>query len=451
MRVMRRVFLVVPAIAFAVSACSSNASDATTSTSTVVTDPTRLLEEWVPSGLRPEGLLIGDTLTVAGDRFVVFEEINGTQVTVWTSEDGRTWSAADTPAFPSGAHVLWATGSQEGAVAVGWSGQTSWPPDPESPPVFDQVWTTTDGLVWTPAQFQPPLPDSTEFLEWYAEVTSALAYEEGFLLVGQVRWFLDGDAIADDMGINGGEVLAFPSVTEGNGCTIEGVFRDGEAAFSVPCGDYGIDPEADGLFAARPPVIAVGSRDGSWEVVETVGLESVAILDAGIGPDGVSLFSVPQYDVARYWTSVDLRTWQTVEGIPGIEAPAVFGMRSWRDGWVADLGYEDREGGELWWTRLGATWTSVGVPGVHGSYAVGPFGLITVSATADTPDSTELWFTPDGASSAVFDVAELFGSDAVTDGLAVGSDSVVAVVSTFDESADYPWIAKVWVGIPSGE
>ncbi|MDH3261942.1 MAG: hypothetical protein OEM81_02755 [Acidimicrobiia bacterium] len=453
MHVTRIPLSVLLVLALFLAACSSGGTGTETPPSTLVdvTSPTRLLGEWVPAGLRPEGLLIGDTLTVAGDRFVVFEENDGRQVAVWTSEDGRSWSSGDNAAFPSGAHVLWARGNEHGAIAVGWSGQPSWPPNPESPPVFDRVWTTTDGLVWTPGQFRPVLPESTEYVDWYTEVTTALAYEGGFLLVGQARWFLEGDAIGDDMGLDGGDIVAFPALAEGGGCTIEGLYRDGDPAFTVPCADYGIDPEAGGLFSARPPVMAAGNRGGSWEIIETTGLENVPVIDAGVGPDGVSLFSYPQFDVPRYWTSVDLRTWQTVEGIPGIEAEGVYSMQTWRDGWVADIGYQDVEGGELWWTRLGSTWASAGVEGKHGPFAVGPFGLITVTTPPASPDSTELWFTPDGVNSAVFDVVELFGSDAVADGFAVGSDSVVAVVSTFDESAEYPWIAKVWAGIPSGE
>jgi hypothetical protein len=454
MHLMRTPLPLLLASALLLAACSGGNTESSPSTSTTVvevTSPTRLVGEWVPVNLRPEGLLIGDTLTVAGDRFVVFEEIDGGQVKVWTSEDGRSWSSGDNSAFPSGAHVLWARGNEHGAVAVGWSGQPSWPPNPELPPVFDQVWTTTDGLAWTPGQFQPVLPESTEYLEWYTELTSALAYEEGFLLVGQARWFVDGAAIAEEMSLEGGDVVAFPSVTEGGGCTLEGLYRDGDAAFTVPCSDYGIDPDGEGLFAMRPPVVAAGSRSGSWEVLDTIGLETVSVTDVGVGPDGISLFSFPQFDLPRYWTSVDLSTWQTVEGIPGIEAEAVFSMQSWRDGWVADIGYLDTEGGELWWTRLGSTWANAGVKGRHGPFAVGPFGLITVTAPPEAPDSTELWFTPDGVQSAVFDVLELFGPDAVAEGFAVGSDSVVAIISTFDESAEYPWIAKVWAGLPVGE
>ena len=438
------------AVALLTTACTRGGSGAGSSSSTIVevTSPTRLLSEWVAADLRPEGLLIGDTLTAAGDRFVVFEEIAGTRLVVWTSEDGQTWSPSDNSAFPPGSHVLWARGNQNGAVVVGWSGEPAWPPNPESPPVFDQVWTTTDGLVWTQGQIQAMLPESTDYLEWYTELTAALAYEEGFLLVGQARWFLDGAAIGDDMGLDGADIVAFPSVTEGGGCSVEGVYRDGEFAFSVPCADLGIDPEGDGLFAARPPVIAAGSRDGSWEIPETIGLESVTVIDAGMGPDGISLFSSPQFDVPRYWTSVDLSTWQTVEGIPGIEADAVFSMKHWRDGWVADIGYQGAEGGELWWTRLGSTWASAGIDGAHGPYAVGPFGLITVTTPSDAPDARRLWFTPDGVTSTVFDVLELFGPDSVADSFAVGSDSVVAIISTFDESAEYPWIGKVWAGVP---
>ena len=354
MHVMRRFLLPGLAFTLVMAACTSGGSGGvTTSTMVEVTSPTRLLGEWVAADLRPEGLLIGDTLTVAGDRFVVFEEIAGEQVAVWTSEDGRTWSVSDNSAFPLDAHVLWARGNENGAVAVGWAGEPAWPPNPEFPPVFDQVWTTTDGLVWTPGQIQVNLPESTEYLEWYTELTAALTYEEGFLLVGQARWFLDGAAIGDDMGFDGADIVAFPSVTAGGGCSIEGVYRDGESAFSVPCADLGIDPAADGLFAARSPVMAAGSRDGSWEVIETIGLESVPVIDAGIGPDGISLFSSPLFDVPRYWTSVDLSTWQTVEGIPGIEGDAVFSMKRWRDGWVADIGYQNAEGGELWWSVLG--------------------------------------------------------------------------------------------------
>ncbi len=350
-----------------------------------------------------------------------------------------------------GAHVLWARGNEHGAVAVGWSGQPAWPPNPESPPVFDQVWTTTDGLNWTAGQFVPGLPQSNEYLKWYAEVTSALASPDGFLLVGQERWFVDGAAVADDLGVNGGDIVAYPSIVEGGGCTLEGLYRDGEEAFAVPCADYGIDPEADGLFTARPPALATGSGDGSWQILETIGLENVAAIDTGVGPDGVSVFSWPDFDVPRYWTSVDLSTWQMVEGIPGIEADAVYSMQSWRDGWVADLGYEEAEGGELWWTRIGSTWASAGIEGKHGPFAVGSFGLITVTAPEDDPEAAELWFTPDGVKSTVFNVAELFGPEAVAEGFAVGTDAVVAVVSTFDESAEYPWVAKLWAGIPAGE
>ena len=225
MHVMRKFLLVIAALALLAAACTSSGADTPGSTLVSVTSPTRLLGEWVPSDLRPEGLLIGDTLTIAGDRFVVFEEIEGTEVALWTSEDGRAWSAADSTAFPSGSHVLWAHGNEHGAVAIGWSGQPSWPPNPELPPVFDQVWTTTDGLVWTAGEFVPALPDSTEYLEWYTEVTSALAHEDGFLLVGQARWFVDGNAIGEDMGLADGDILAFPSATEGGGCTIEGIFQ----------------------------------------------------------------------------------------------------------------------------------------------------------------------------------------------------------------------------------
>ena len=449
---MRTPMPLVLVLALLVAACSSGSTDSSTSTTAIaVTSPSRMLGEWVPADLRPGGLLIGDTLTTAGNRFVIFEEIDGTQVAVWTSEDGRSWSAGDDSAFPPGAHVKWARGNEHGAVAVGWSGQPAWPPDPESPPVFDRVWTTTDGLVWTPGEFQPVVPEPTEYLEWYADVTSALAHEEGFLLVGQVRWFVDGAAIAADMGLGSRDIVAYPTVREGGGCTLEGLYRDGDNAFTVPCGDYEIDPEADGLFTTRPPVVAAGSRDGTWETLDTIGLETVSVTGAGIGPDGVSLFSWPLFDVPRYWTSVDLRTWQTVEGIPGIDADAVYSMRSWRDGWVADIGYQDVEGGELWWTTLGSTWADAGVEGKHGPFAVGAFGLISVTTPPDAPESTQLWFTPDGVKSAVFDIAELFGADAVADGLAVGTDSVVAVVSTFSDSTEYPWVAKVWAGIPSGE
>ena len=449
MHVMRRFSLLVAALALLAAACTGGA-DSTTSTLVSVTSPTLLLAEWVPADLRPEGVVIADTLTVAGDRLVVFEEIDGRQVSVWTSEDGRTWSPADDSVFPSGSHVLWAHGNEHGAVAIGWSGAPSWPPNPELPPVFDQVWTTTDGLDWTAGEFTPVLPPSTQYLEWYTEVTSALAYQDGFLLVGQARWFVDGNAIGADLGLADGDIIAIPSLTEGGGCTIEGIFRDGEAAFTVPCSDYGIDPEADDIFTSQPPLLAVGSGDGNWEYLDTIGLESVPVIGAGIGPDGVSLFSVPKFDTPRYWTSVDLRTWQTVEGIPGIEAEAVYSMQSWRDGWVADIGYEAVEGGELWWTRLGATWTNAGIEGMHGPYGVGEFGLVTVVMPPDDTESIELWFTPDGVTTAVFDAGELFGPDAVVDGFAVGSDSVAAAVSTFTESADYPWVAKIWVGIPAG-
>jgi hypothetical protein len=313
------------------------------------------------------------------------------------------------------------------------------------------VWTTTDGVAWIRGEFQPVLPESTDYLKWYAEVTSGLAYDGGFLLIGQVRWFLDGAAFAEDLGINGGDVVAYPSIPEGGGCTIDGVFQDGEVAFSVPCSDYGIDIDADGLFTARPPVVAKGTGDGVWEIDDTVGLETVAVIDTGIGPTGVSLFSFPEFDVPRYWTSVDLRTWQIVEGVPGIEAEAVYSMQSWRDGWVADMGYQDVDGGELWWAQLGSSWAKADIPGTHGLYAAGGFGLIAVTAPPNEAEARELWFTPDGMTSAVFDFANLFGADAVADGLAVGAESVVAVMSNFDESADYPWIAKVWAGIPAGE
>jgi hypothetical protein len=297
----------------------------------------------------------------------------------------------------------------------------------------------------------PALPQSTDYLKWYAEVTSALTFQDGFLLVGQERWYIDGAAVADDLGVNGGDIVAFPSVVDGAGCTLEGLYQDGEAAFTVPCADYGIDPEAEGLFVTRPPVVASGSGNGSWEVLETIGLETVSVIDAGVGPDGVSLFSFPEFDGLQYWTSVDLSTWQMVESIPGIEADAVFSMQTWRDGWVADIGYQGVEGGELWWTRLGSTWESAGIQGKHGPFAVGSFGLITVTAPDDDPEAAELWFTPDGVKSATFNVAEQFGPGAVADGFAVGANSVVAVISTFDESADYPWVAKVWAGIPIGE
>ncbi len=118
---------------------------------------------------------------------------------------------------------------------------------------------------------------------------------------------------------------------------------------------------------------------------------------------------------------------------------------------MADIGYEGVEGGEFWWTRLGSTWANAGIEGKHGPYAVGQFGLITVTTPPDAGRLGELFFTPDGETSAVFDVVELFGADAVADGFAVGHDSVVAVMSNFDESAEYPWIAKVWAGIPAGE
>jgi len=295
------------------------------------------------------------------------------------------------------------------------------------------------------------LPPSTEYLKWYAEATSGLAFDDGFLLVGQERWFVDGAAIAEDISVNGGDIVAFPSVAGGGDCTIEGLYRDGATAFTVPCSDYGIDPEADGLFTARPPAVAVANRQGSWQILETGGLEGVSIIDTGLGPDGVSVFSWPDFDVPRYWTSVDLSTWQTVEGIPGVEADAVYSVQTWRDGWVADIGYANIEGGELWWTRLGSTWESAGIQGKHGAFAAGPFGLITVTSPEDDPEATELWFTPDGVESAAFNVAELFGPGAVADGFAVGADSVVAVISTFDESADYPWVAKIWTGLPAGE
>jgi len=453
MRAMRTLKLMLPALALLMAACTGGATEPTpTSTTAVeVTAPAKLVNEWVPAGLRSEGLLIGDTLIAVGERFVIFEEVDGGQVAVWTSEDGRSWSSGDNSAFPPGAHVFWARGNEHGAIAVGWSGQPSWPPHPEFPPVFDRVWITTDGLEWTAGQFQPVLPPSTEYLKWYAEATSGLAFDDGFLLVGQERWFVDGAAIAEDISVNGGDNVAFPSVAGGGDCTIEGLYRDGATAFTVPCSDYGIDSEADGLFTARPPAVAVANRQGSWQILETGGLEGVSIIDTGLGPDGVSVFSWPDFDVPRYWTSVDLSTWQTVEGIPGVEADAVYSVQTWRDGWVADIGYANIEGGELWWTRLGSTWESAGIQGKHGAFAAGPFGLITVTSPEDDSEETELWFTPDGVESAVFNVAELFGPGAVADGFAVGADSVVAVISTFDESADYPWVAKIWAGVPARE
>ena len=99
---------------------------------------------------------------------------------------------------------------------------------------------------------------------------------------------------------------------------------------------------------------------------------------------------------------------------------------------------------------IGSTWAGAGIDDAHGPYAVGPFGLITVTIPADAPDARRLWFTPDGVTSTSFDVFELFGPDSVADSFAVGSDSVVALISTFDESADYPWTGKVWAGVPSG-
>jgi hypothetical protein len=308
------------------------------------------------------------------------------------------------------------------------------------------VWTTGDGVTWTPWQFAPPLPEGTDYLRWFAEVTDVLPHEDGFLMVGQVRWFIDGEAVAAELELDD-DVVVFPSLTADGGCTLEGLTPANDSVFSVPCADFGIDPERDALFVAHPPVVAVGSPEGGWEYVDPVGLDSVSVATAGVAPDGVSLFTFPEMDGLRYWTSVDLQTWQTVEDIPGIDADGVFSMRAWRDGWVADLGYTDREGGELWWTRLGATWAQIEIDGLHGPFAVGPFGLITFL----DGEQARLWFTPDGDLSIEFDIGELFGTDAAVDGFAVGEDSVVAVVSTFDESADYPWIAKVWTGVPAGE
>jgi hypothetical protein len=410
-----------------------------------VTSPTELIEEWAPASLRSDGLLIGETLVHVGDRYVLFEEIDGKQLAIWTSEDGRRWSSGDASAFPEGSHVRWARGNEHGAIVVGWSGPPSWPPNPESPPVLDRVWTTTDGQAWTSWQFAPSLPESAEYLQWYAEIGNAVVHEGGFLVTGQVRWFVDGEAVAAKVGA-ADDVAVFPSLAGDGGCTLEGLTPENDSVFSVACGDFGIDPESDGLFAARPPVVATGSDDGSWEIVRPVGLDFVSVAAAGVGPDGVSLFAVPEMDGVRYWTSVDLQTWQIVEGIPGIEADGVYSMRTWRDGWVADIAHADGESRELWWTRLGATWARIEIEGRRGPFAVGPFGLI---AALDT-EPARLWFTPDGVLSAVFDISELFGADAAVDGFAVGRDSVVAVVSTFDEGADYPWIAKVWAGVPAG-
>ena len=91
------------------------------------------------------------SLVVAGDRLfavgsAVTDDRGGVRISVWASDDGRTWRSAAGPfdeAYPSSLAA-----GNDGLLMVGWSAR-----DTQA-----MAWSSSDGLAWEPRAMELPVP-----------------------------------------------------------------------------------------------------------------------------------------------------------------------------------------------------------------------------------------------------------------------------------------------------
>lgn len=272
---------------------------------------------------------------------------------LWTSDDGTTWAAIDSPQW----RAVWGSsapdigglttlvdvaGGASGAVAIGFDGGGCCL-TPIGPPV---VSYSADGLAWE--RLNPPSMDDRTAL------FDVLAYDAGFVIVGSAR----GPASTEpSSGWEVGQPAAWTS-TDGRtwaAAGVEGSLVVGGRLAQVVAG-------ADGLFATgvahepefRWQASGWASTDGrTWRLLGDLGVDlPVARV---IASDGVTMTAFGPATVY----SLELAAWSSTDGVEWLPL-ALSGATQLPNGETEYLNPDGTENGTAGMTAVSDAWM---VPG----------------------------------------------------------------------------------------
>jgi hypothetical protein len=322
-------------------------------------DGTAAVEESTPTPMSLEWLRVphdeavfgGDddqaihSVTVGGPGFVAVGDTGvrassgDRDAAVWTSPDGITWSRVpdnDAVFGGDGAQVMESvTVGGPGLVAVGLRFD-----EPGSPGLRPAVWTSSDGVAWTPAPF-----DRDDFGGDDGWMHSVTAGGPGLVAAGSDRWSAAVWTSPD--GITWSRVPHDPEVF--------GIGLDARD-------DWGFQTEMRSVTVGGPGLVAVGSS--------TTGAGSES-------SDGITFTHHPGSGSAVVWTSPDGMTWTRIphdeavfggEGHQAMSSVAVAGPGlvavGSSEGYTVESDSEDGlisngSRAAVWISPDGITWTRV--------------------------------------------------------------------------------------------
>jgi hypothetical protein len=347
--------------------------------------------EWRRVDVGAELFADADVFDVArgGPGFVAVGAFRNRGGAVWTSQDGRKWSAVPWPDAERQVPTSLASRGAE-LVAVGVETVSA-----DGVDVRMAFWTSVDGLSWTRGEHDDVvLTGQMEFMPTVVSTSRgwfAMAYDGS----STVLWSSDDGvawsrAATDDRTFEGSVLV---SLAEGGP------------------GLVGVGFEIEGGGIGRPSVaVWVSDEGGAWSRVE---LGEGVFEDAwmvSVVPGGPGLVAVGSSkpvsattDAAAVWTSEDGLTWEQVppdeavfggDGDEGISA-----VTSTESSFVAVGG--DKTGARVWTSPDGLTWSRVSAPEIFAgggmlTVASGELGLVAIgrSQVDAWTEAVTIWTSP---------------------------------------------------------
>jgi hypothetical protein len=341
------------------------------------------------------------------------------------------WSRVPDVAAFAGQRVLAVARGPVGLVAVGR------PLDANGDGGGGTIWTSSDGVAWSPVAGVPPNPTSNagpltavtfwngEFVTtaWGADFGPTKSTQEAFLWTSPdgATWRLnsriDGSSGVDAFAAIGSRLVAGGSVCSG---------------VSGPCATA-LWSTADGTTWRRSRLTGAGDMALAALVATPSGLVAIANVRGGArasGPSPVLRFAV--------WTSADGLSWSRPTIIPAgaatVTGATVLSSRLVIVGWVHAPGSSDSMGSAVWIADAGGTnWTRIPDQpslraGWMGHVMTTSGGLVAVGQDCNTSDACVpvVWRSPDGRTWAASQPAAMDSPGTSFDALAVIGDELVA-------------------------
>ena len=286
---------------------------------------------------------------------------------VWTSVDGLAWAPVphDDSVFEAGSGIADVIAGGPGLIAVGRSCNDGVPAAAECVDGDAAVWTSVDGLTWSPIPHDDEVSDGV----FSFEMTSVTAGGPGFVAVGSSWEFEEPDGAAGWERVDG-DAAVWTSV-------------DGLSWSRVPHDDDVFGGERNqaigDVTAAGPGLVAVG-RDGPHAAWDNSPRQAAAV-----------------------WTSTDGLQWSRVphdDAVFGVGGPAMIGVTPGGPGLVA-VGWSSPHDAPapVWTSPDGLVWSPVThdnrqeMSGTMTAVTAGGPGLVAVGAQGT---GAAAWTSPDG-------------------------------------------------------